>query len=110
MPNLSLQATELVFRQELDILFDNDGQFTLEEAQRLLDQNENVQVDTFIAVYYDKISPHLATNTKKEDANNQESKVQETSEQQEQEQEHNEENQDSQNEEDDVKNLDYITS
>lgn len=57
-----LSPGELVGHAELDILFDNDGTFTAEEAMQLLDNNEQVTSEVFAALYYEKISPHLVQN------------------------------------------------
>ncbi|RNA29097.1 glucosidase 2 subunit beta [Brachionus plicatilis] len=54
-----LTPSELVTRQELDILFDNDGKFTIEESIQLMDNSESVNLEVFISGYYDKLSPHV---------------------------------------------------
>ncbi len=54
-----LSPEELLSHPELDILFDNDGTFSIEESRQLLDENNQVTGEVFAAVYYEKISPHL---------------------------------------------------
>lgn len=58
-----LTPEELVNHVELDILFNNDGVFSLDESNKLLDENEKVSVELFTSMYYDKISPHLNEET-----------------------------------------------
>jgi hypothetical protein len=56
---------------ELDILFDNDGTFTIEEANKLLDDNQSVDFDLFKSSYFEKLSNHIKTELDeiKNDAN-----------------------------------------
>lgn len=75
-----LTPEELLGHLELDILFDNDGTFTIEESTKLLDDNGQVEVELFAEVYYDKISPHLTEKNQPEN-DNQEEEITEDSEQ-----------------------------
>lgn len=54
-----LTPEELLSHSELDILFDNDGTFTLEEAAQFFDSNGKVTYELFAESYYEKIVPHL---------------------------------------------------
>lgn len=54
-----LTSEELLSHSELDILFDNDGTFTLEEAAQFFDSNGKVAYELFAESYYEKIVPHL---------------------------------------------------
>jgi len=65
--DLILSPEELTKNSELDILFDSDGSFTLEEAQNLLDGNDQVTSEVFASIYYEKISPHINRNSKVEE-------------------------------------------
>lgn len=54
-----LSAEELEVHSELDSLFDNDGRFTLDEAQRFLDHRQDVNAQVFFDEYYAKLLGHI---------------------------------------------------
>jgi protein kinase C substrate 80K-H len=55
----NLRPEELIKHKDLDTLFNNDGEFTLEEAELLLDKLEVVDPRTFYDNYFDKISSYV---------------------------------------------------
>lgn len=59
---------ELLGHVELDILFNNDGTFSLEESMQLLDDNKQVTDEMFASVYFEKISPHLVEDNQSTEA------------------------------------------
>ncbi len=58
-----LTPEELVSFPELDILFNNDGEFSIEESRQLLDENNQITGEVFAEIYYEKISPHITKAT-----------------------------------------------